>query len=82
MEELALNPLKRHRNKKQRSLLVDDDWDEVQTLIGDEDNNQVNNKSAYQRRWRYQSCPKRLFEWTVNGGWKMTATKYVILYVQ
>ena len=75
MEELALKPLKRHRNKKQLSMLIDDDWDEVQTLISDEDDDQVNSKSAYQRRWRYQSCPKRIFEWTFNGGWKITAAK-------
>jgi len=75
MEELALKPLKRHRNKRQHSLLVDDDWEEVQTLISDDDD-QVNSKSAYHRRWRYQSCPKRLFEWTFNGGWKIAAIKY------
>ena len=74
MEELALNPLRRSRNKRQCSLLFEEDGDE-EPLISDDDDadNRTNCKNAYHRRWRNQNCSNRMFDWLYNGGRKITS---------
>lgn len=71
MEELALNPLRRSRYKRQHSLLVEDDWDEV-PLISDDDDDETASKNAHHRRWRNQSWSRHVFKWLFDGGWKTT----------
>ena len=75
MEELALNPLRRTRNKRRRGLLIEEDEDEEPLISDDDDdhNDQANCKNAHHRRWRNQNCSMRIFDWLFNGGWKITA---------
>ena len=75
MEELALNPLRRSRKQRQRSLLVEDDWDEVPLISDDDDDDQTNCKNAHHRRWRNQNWSRRTFDWVFNGGWKISGLK-------
>ena len=75
MEELALHPLKRTRNKRRRGLLIEEDEDEEPLISDDDHNDQVNCKNAHHRRWRNQNCSMRMFDWLFNGGWKITALK-------
>ena len=72
MEELALKPLRRSRNKRHRSLLIDEDEDEAPLISDDDVDEQTNSKNAHHRRWRNQNWSKRIFDWLFNGGWKIT----------
>ena len=68
MEELALNPLRRSRNKRQRSLLFEEDGDEEPLISDDDADDRTNCKNAYHRRWRNQNCSKRMFAGADPGG--------------
>ena len=72
MEELALNPLRRSRNKRQRSLLIEEEGNEEPLISDDDADDRTNCKNAHHRRWRNQNCSKRVVDWLFNGGWKIT----------
>ena len=75
MEELALNPLRRSRNKRHHSLLIEEDEDEAPLISDDDADDQTNCKNAHHRRWRNQSWSKRVFDWLCNEGWKITCSE-------